>query len=94
MQTQRSRPLPRGWWLAVPLVVAGLSCSGSRTPLHPVQGQVTYQGKPIGGALVTFHPKGANEVTAVRPTGLTREDGTFTLVTGKEEGVLELEGDD
>ncbi len=38
------------------------------------------------GALVTFHPSGTNEITAVRPVGLTKEDGTFTLTTGQNEG--------
>jgi hypothetical protein len=29
---------------------------------------------------------GVDEVKAVRPTGLTGEDGTFTLTTGQQEG--------
>ena len=36
--------------------------------------------------LVTFHPSGGDKVTAIRPTGLTGEDGTFTLTTGPKEG--------
>jgi hypothetical protein len=62
-----------------------LSCSGSGK-LYPVQGRVLHKDQPLKGALVTFHPKGADEVTAVRSTGLTGEDGTFTLTTGPKEG--------
>jgi hypothetical protein len=36
--------------------------------------------------VVTFHPKGADEVTAVRPVGRTGDDGRFTLMTGPKEG--------
>src|SRR5207245_3238340 len=54
--------------------------------LHPVQGKVFYKDQPLGGVLVTFHPKGASDIRTVRPVGLTREDGTFTLTTGQQEG--------
>jgi hypothetical protein len=45
-----------------------------------------YKNQPLKGAVVTFHLKGADEVTTVRPVGLTGEDGTFTLTTGAREG--------
>jgi hypothetical protein len=61
-----------------------LACSGPK--LNPVQGKVLYRNRPLKGAVVTFHPKGANDVTAVRPVGLTGEDGTFTLTTGTKKG--------
>ena len=53
---------------------------------YDVQGKLLYKNQPMSGALVTFHPKGADEVSAVRPTGLVKEDGTFTLATGQKEG--------
>jgi hypothetical protein len=62
-----------------------LSCSGGDA-LQPVRGKVLYRNKPLPGALVTFHPKGANPVTVVRPVGLTGADGTFTLTTGQKAG--------
>jgi hypothetical protein len=62
-----------------------LSCSGS-SGLNPVQGKVLYKDQPLGGAVVTFHPKGADQVTAVPSVGRTKEDGTFTLTTGTKEG--------
>ena len=64
------------------LLLAG--CGGGG--LNPVQGKVMSRNEPIEGALVTFHPVGADPITAVRPVGLTRKDGTFTLTTGPQEG--------
>jgi hypothetical protein len=63
-----------------------LACSGGGARLNPVHGKVLYKNQPLKGALVTFHPKGANDVTTVRPVGLTGEDGTFTVTTGQKEG--------
>jgi hypothetical protein len=71
-------------WLPLAAALFCVSCSGSR--LHTVQGKVLYQGKPAKGALVVFHPKGNDSLSAIRPTGITGEDGTFTLTSGKEAG--------
>jgi hypothetical protein len=46
---------------------------------------VSYQGKPLAGALVSFHPDGGMRDPS---TGLTREDGTFNLVTGEINGAV------
>jgi hypothetical protein len=72
-----------GCRLLLPILLC-CSCSGSG--LNSVQGKVLYQGSPIAGAVVVFHPKGGNEVTAQRPSAVTREDGTFSLATGKRAG--------
>jgi hypothetical protein len=84
--TPRSCP-PARWWLVLGacLSLCGVSCSGTGA-LHPVQGKVIYKSSPLSGALVTFHPKGSDDLKAVRPTGLTTEDGSFTLTTGEKEG--------
>lgn len=75
----------RGLVLAVAL--GCVACSGSDSGgLHPVAGKVFYKGQPAKGVVVTFHLKGADPVKAVRPVGMTREDGTFTLATGAKEG--------
>jgi hypothetical protein len=66
--------------------VGGLACSGSTEKLNPIQGKVLFKNQPLKGALVTFHPKGADDPKKERPTGLTREDGTFTVTTGQKEG--------
>ncbi len=62
------------------------SCSGSGDSLNPVSGKVRFQGQPLAGALVTFHPKNADDLNIPRPTGLTKEDGTFSLTTGQKDG--------
>src|SRR6185369_11070031 len=59
--------------------------SGSKT-LYPVEGKVVHKGKEINGAVVTFHPKDGDPVTAIRPIGLTGEDGKFKLTTGQNPG--------
>ncbi|HXG10539.1 MAG TPA: hypothetical protein VNK04_12325 [Gemmataceae bacterium] len=83
----RLSSLSSSWrWVVLLSALGSLSCAGGNK-LNPVKGQVFYKGQPLKGALVTFHPKGAvDEVSVVRPTGLTKEDGSFTLTTGNQEG--------
>jgi hypothetical protein len=47
---------------------------------------VLYEGKPVEGAVVTFHPKGGDDVKSLRPSGLTDKEGKFTLSTGSKPG--------
>jgi hypothetical protein len=66
--------------VAALIVIAG--CSGStddtgRRPTAPASGVVTYLGKPIEGATITFISK-ANPVPAY---GTTDEEGKFQLTT-------------
>jgi hypothetical protein len=70
-------------WLLLALAVC--SCSAR---LNTVQGKVLYQGKPAKGALVVFHPKNNDSITAIPATGIAGEDGSFTLSSGKEAGVV------
>lgn len=79
----RGFALRRGLPLLALSALLAASCSGSDAT---VTGQVTYQGNPIEGAVVTFHPKGSNDVKAERPSGLTDKDGKFTLSTGSKSG--------
>src|SRR5437660_12226619 len=86
MQLLFSLP-PPGWrWLALLPALCCLSCSGGSERLNPVQGKMLYKNQPMSGALVTFHPKGTDDVNTIRPTGLVKEDGTFTLTTGPKDG--------
>jgi hypothetical protein len=50
---------------------------------YPVRGQVLFQGKPLAGALVTFHPVEESRFSQdiPRPTGHTDDDGKFRLTT-------------
>ena len=67
------------------LSILGLSCSSNG--LQAVSGKVTYKGQPIQGALVTLHPKASlDDIKVHRPTGMTDEQGSFALTTGKDSG--------
>jgi len=65
-------------------VVCCVSCS-SGTSYNPVHGKVLYKNEPIGGVVVTFHPKGKEKLPEL-PKGVTDEDGSFSVNTGKGEG--------
>jgi hypothetical protein len=75
-------------------VAAALVCGGcSQEPVlpvtYPVTGKVIYQGKPVAGAVVMFHRKGA-DVTEGASIGICDTDGTFELSTfGDRDGVPE-----
>jgi len=67
----------------VVLIAIGLSlgCGGGTNPLpddapplHPVKGKVTYNGAPLGGALVVLYPESGNFSGSAQ----TKEDGTFS----------------
>jgi hypothetical protein len=66
------------------LALCCLSCSRGGA-LHPVRGKVLYKNQPIAGVVVTFHPK-LEDMHTLLPVGQTKEDGTFTLRTGPNEG--------
>ncbi len=83
----RARISPRApWrWLAVLSVVCAFACS-TGDGLSPVEGKVVFKSEPIKGVVVTFHPKDGDPIKAIRPVGQTKEDGTFTLLTGDKPG--------
>jgi hypothetical protein len=78
------------------LSLSALSCDGSPPtgpiPVHPVAGQVTYQGKPVPGALVVFHAANPAATASTKPgedaptgpptpVGKTDDDGKFRMHT-------------
>ena len=67
------------------LALLATSCSSSDT-LHPVQGKVLLDGSPLQGALVTLHPKSGGDLKTIPSNGLSKEDGTFTIMTGDKPG--------
>ncbi len=78
------------------LLAAGLAagCGGSEPPVtvHPVRGQVFYDGKPAEGVVVYFMPTSAPAVPRIpmNPHGVTGPDGTFELSTfGTKDGAAE-----
>jgi len=57
-----------------------LGCGGSDRELVDVQGRVTYQGKPMAGALLGFTPTEVGMGASQRPaTAVTGEDGVYRL---------------
>jgi hypothetical protein len=52
-----------------------------RIPVHPVRGQVLFDGRPTPNALVVFHPVAVLGRDVPRPSAKVSEDGTFALTT-------------
>ena len=52
--------------------------------VHPVSGQVTYNGKPAAGAHVAFHPK-LRDVAHPTPSAKVDPQGNFSLTTYRSE---------
>ncbi len=64
------------------LAAAALGCSsGDRVPMHPVRGQVLYNGKPVKGAQVVFHPLEPQSVNVQKPLAYTDAEGRFSLMS-------------
>lgn len=64
-------------------LVLGISACGNDLNLAPVEGTVTFQGKPLANATVTFIPKGEGSLGV----GITDEEGSFSISTGGQAGV-------
>jgi len=58
------------------------SCGSARDrKLYPVDGKVLYNGKPAAGVQVIFHPQNDSSPQAAVPSGVTDEEGSFTLTS-------------
>lgn len=70
--------------LGAALVMLGGGCgrsSGDRVAVFPVEGAVTFDGKPLADALVALHPKNPAEHKAPTAQGRTDAQGKFRLTT-------------
>jgi hypothetical protein len=69
--------------LALALAAAGCDGGPAKVPVHPVTGQVYYDGKPAAGVQVFLFPTSAPTVPEIpaHPHGVTGPDGRFTLGT-------------
>lgn len=67
------------------LLIAG--CGGG-PDLAEVKGKVLLDGKPLQEGQVDFIPDSSQGSEGAMATGTINKDGTFTLYTGTEEGVL------
>ena len=74
----------RGLLLAL-IAASALSCSQA-AKLNQVSGKLLHKGQPLSGALVAFHPEGGVDINRQATTGLTKEDGSFSLTTGDVQG--------
>jgi hypothetical protein len=69
------------WFLLLLIVVTAGCGRSSRIECSPVDGQVLFDGKPLGEALVVFHPMGSAVPNAPRPIAYSDADGRFALTT-------------
>jgi hypothetical protein len=71
--------------LSAALLCTAIGCGKSeeRVPTHPVQGTISFQGKPMPGAYLVLHSQGASatEPAAPAPRASIGADGKFTLTT-------------
>lgn len=75
-----SARIPRLALVLVALVpLAG--CGDGKLKCHPVAGQVLYNGEPLKGVDVAFHPADPKNDTGYPPHATTDENGKFTLTT-------------
>ena len=68
----------------VALMVAGgcrKQSAADRVPVVPVAGAVAFEGQPIPGALVVFHPLSGAASQTLPARGTVQDDGTFQLTT-------------
>src|SRR5688572_26514063 len=70
----------RGLGALLLLGVAGCGGAGSSTDFGDASGTVTYQGRPVSGAMVMAYPE-----TGPIASGLTDNEGRFTLATGPQQ---------
>ena len=76
----------RRLYLGLALIGFGVlsGCSKAKQPwekVYPVTGVVQLDGKPIGGALLSFIPQDREVPDTVRPTATSNWDGTFEVGT-------------
>jgi hypothetical protein len=72
--------------ICLPLLAALVGCGSSqrsdRLPVFPTAGKLVYDGRPLNGAFVVLHPKGAAVGHSVpRPHAQATADGSFTLTS-------------
>jgi hypothetical protein len=77
-----------GMFMAGLLLFTAVGCGGPETePPVPVSGKITFKGKPVDGAQVTFLSKA--QTGGRSASGRTGADGTFKLTTFKtDDGAL------
>jgi hypothetical protein len=73
---------PRAVLVLATLLPGLWGCNGDgRLKVYPVTGQVLYNGEPLKGVDVAFHPTDPKNNTGYPPHATTDETGKFTLTT-------------
>ncbi len=84
MGTRRRRAKVIGFFMG--LISAAFGCDGS-SPLFPVEGEVTYEGKPLATGGVVFFPEDGQALSADRvPRGQIDDRGRYRILTGGRMG--------
>jgi hypothetical protein len=76
-------------WFVAALVLVGTQISTvgcrksdqAREPVVPVDGAVTFDGKPLPGAMIVLHPKNGGSASAPTPRAQVEKDGSFRFTT-------------
>ena len=83
-----ARPPNRRVALVCALCLACASCGredSGRVPVYPATGLITWNGEPLAGALLVFHPttalSGADDEPVPIPGANSQEDGSFAVST-------------
>lgn len=73
----------RGSAVCLLAAAAGLvaGCGDGRLKVYPVTGQVLYNGEPLKGVDVAFHPTDPKNDTGYPPHATTDDQGNFALTT-------------
>jgi hypothetical protein len=74
-------PCRSTWLVLLAAVLAGCSREPGRKKVYPVEGRLTFNKEPMGGAMITFHPAGDGDPRALRAQATAGADGSYTLTT-------------
>lgn len=63
------------------LAFLSIGCGDGKVKVYPVTGQVLYNGEPLPGVSLAFHPLDPKNNTGFPPTAKTDQEGKFSLMT-------------
>ena len=78
------------------MLIATIGCGADHPPVEVVTGTVMYNGAPLAGAVVSFHPDSKNALgsASLVSSGETDPQGVFRLITNYMDGssIVQLDG--
>ena len=72
-------------WVALAGLFTSCAKKGGSKTCFPVKGQVLFKSQPVVGALVVFEPATKSDPHWPSATGITDEEGRFSLTTYEED---------